>query len=88
MGEAEKISMEERRSMALRLVRGIRRDPEKSTEQKPREEYLVTCLSEEADDPKFSDWERNFILSLARQVGQGRKLTPKQKEVVERLWTK
>lgn len=74
--------------MALRLVRGIRKEPEKSTEQKPREEYLVACLSEEADDPKFSDWERNFILSLARQVGQGRKLTPKQKDVVERLWTK
>jgi hypothetical protein len=73
--------------MALRMVRGIRRVPEKS-QQKSREEYLVAGLREEATDAKFTDWERDFIASLARQVGQGRKLTEKQKEIVERLWEK
>lgn len=74
--------------MALRLVRGISKEPEKPKTQKSRGEYLVACLSEEAKDPKFSDWERNFILSLARQAGQGRKLTPRQNEILERLWNK
>jgi hypothetical protein len=74
--------------MALRLVRGVRREPEKPKEQKSRGEYLVACLTEEANDPKFSDWERDFIMSLARQVGQGRKLSDKQKEILERLWDK
>jgi hypothetical protein len=73
--------------MALRMVREIRRVPEKS-QQKSRQEYLVACLREEATDAKFPDWERDFIASLARQVGQGRKLTEKQKEIVERLWEK
>lgn len=74
--------------MALRLVRGIQRRPEKSTQKKSREEYLVACLSEEANDSKFSDWERAFISSLARQVAEGRKLSDKQKEILERLWEK
>ena len=74
--------------MALRLVRGVSKEPEKPKTQKSREEYLVACLSEEAKDPKFSDWERNFIGSLARQVGLGRKLTSKQKDLLERLWDK
>jgi predicted ATP-binding protein involved in virulence len=74
--------------MALRLVRGIQRQPEKSTQQKSREEYLVACLNEEANDSKFSDWERNFISSLAKQVAEGRKLSDKQKEILERLWEK
>jgi hypothetical protein len=74
--------------MALRMVRGPRREPEKPTAQKSRAEYLVACLREEANDPKFSDWERDFILSLARQVGQGRRLSEKQEEILERLWDK
>jgi hypothetical protein len=71
--------------MALRMVKGIRIEPEP---QKSREEYQIACLSEETNDPKFTAWERDFIASLARQVGQGRKLTDKQKEIVERLWQK
>lgn len=74
--------------MALRLVRGAQREPEKLKGQKSRAEYLVACLREEANDPKFSDWERDFIVSLARQVGMGRKLSDKQKEILERLWDK
>lgn len=73
--------------MALRLVRGIRNEPEKS-KNKSREEYLVACLRDEANDSKFSDWERDFIGSVVRQVAQGRKLSEKQKEILERLWEK
>jgi hypothetical protein len=74
--------------MALRMVRGIRNEPEKSQQHKTREEYLVACLGDEANDSKFTDWERGFIMSLVKQVGQGRKLSDKQKEILERLWEK
>jgi hypothetical protein len=70
------------------MVRGIQSEAEKTKQQKSRDEYLVACLGEEANDSKFSDWERSFILSVVRQVAQGRKLSEKQKEVVERLWEK
>ena len=73
--------------MALKLVK-ISKEPERVKRQKSREEYLVACLSEESRDPKFTDWERQFIASMARQVGQGRRISQKQKEVIERLWDK
>lgn len=74
--------------MALKLVKGIANVPVRNQEQKSREELLVACLREEKNDPKFSDWERNFIASLARQVDQGRSLTDRQKEILERIWKK
>jgi hypothetical protein len=74
--------------MALRLVRGLSREVEEAKGHRSREEYLVACLREEAGDPKFTDWERDFISSLARQVGQGRKLREKQKQILERIWEK
>jgi hypothetical protein len=74
--------------MALRMVRGIRNESDKAKQHKSREEYLVACLGEEANDSKFTDWERGFIMSLVKQVGQGRKLSDKQKEILERLWEK
>ncbi|HEV8342593.1 MAG TPA: hypothetical protein VGR30_09510 [Candidatus Binatia bacterium] len=74
--------------MALRLIRATPKEPEKPEQQKSREEYLIACLREEADDRKFTDWERDFIGSLARQLRQGRKLTEKQKEILERIWEK
>ncbi len=73
--------------MALKLVR-IPKEPKPSKQQKSREEYLVSCLSEEASDAKFTDWEKYFILSLAGQVGRERKLSPKQREILQRLWKK
>ncbi len=73
--------------MALKLVR-TPKEPKPSKRQKSREEYLVACLSEEANDPKFTDWEKNFILSLTRQVGRGRKPSSMQKEILQRLWKK
>jgi hypothetical protein len=74
--------------MALRLVRRSQSAPQRPKEQKSRAEYLLACLSDEANDPKFSEWERDFIRSLARQVGLGRQLSEKQKEILERLWDK
>jgi hypothetical protein len=74
--------------MALKLVKGISKVPEQAKQQKSREDYLIACLREERDDPKFSDWERQFIGSLARQMDQGRKPTDKQKEILERIWKK
>jgi hypothetical protein len=56
--------------------------------EKSRDEYLVACLRDEVNDPKFSDWERGFITSVARQVRQGRKLSEKQKQILERIWDK
>ena len=63
--------------MALKLVK-ISKVPEQAKQQKSREEYLIACLREEREDPKFSDWEKQFIGSLARQMDQGRKPTDKQ----------
>ncbi len=74
--------------MALKLVKGFNPKPEPAQQRKSREAYLVACLREEAGDPKFTDWERDFIASVARQVGRGRKLTAKQKEILERIWEK
>ena len=75
--------------MALKLVKAVStRGDEAKQQKKSREEYLIACLREERDDPKFSDWEKQFIGSLARQVDQGRKLTSRQKEILERIWKK
>ncbi len=43
--------------MALKLVKNPKR-PKPSKQRKPREEYLVACLSEEANDPKFTPYHR------------------------------
>ena len=74
--------------MVLRLVRNAPKEPQQSKQQKSREEYLISCLRVETNDPKFTDWEKTFIASLARQVGVGRKLSEKQKEILERIWEK
>lgn len=74
--------------MALNLVKGISKVEDQAKQQKSREEYLIACLREERSDPKFSDWEKQFIGSLARQIDQGRKITERQKEVLERIWKK
>jgi hypothetical protein len=74
--------------MALKLVRKSDRKPPPENDEKSREEYLIACLKDEMDDPRFSDWERGFITSLTRQVSQGRKLSDKQKHFLERIWDK
>jgi hypothetical protein len=74
--------------MALKMVKGINRSAQQSNGDKSRAEYLIACLREELNDPKFSDWERGFIASVARQVDQGRGLSPKQRQILERIWDK
>jgi hypothetical protein len=74
--------------MALKLVKKSNRSPIPADKSKSREEYMLACLREERNDPKFSDWEKNFIMSLARQVDLGRKLSDRQKEILERIWDK
>jgi len=74
--------------MALKLVKGVNKKPGQTNSKKSRDEYLVACLRDELNDPKFTEWERGFIASLARQVGQGRKLSDKQKQILERIWDK
>jgi hypothetical protein len=73
--------------MTLKLVKGSKVEGE-AKQRKSREEYLIACLREERSDPKFSDWEKQFIVSLATQIDQGRKITDRQKEVLERIWKK
>ena len=42
----------------------------------------------EAREERLSDWERRFIDSVTLQVDRGRGITPKQLEVLERIWEK
>lgn len=74
--------------MALKLVKRPSQPAPEVKLQKGREEYLLACLRDEQSDPRFSDWEKEFIGSVARQVEQGRKLTEKQKAVLEKIWQK
>ena len=74
--------------MALKLVKKSNRAPVPADKSKSREEYMLACLRDELRDPKFSDWEKNFIASLAKQVDLGRTLTDRQKEILERIWDK
>jgi len=55
-----------------------------------RTHYIVTCLLDEMDDDRFTDWEREFIDSIAKRI-EGLEevaLTEKQEEVLERIWGK
>jgi hypothetical protein len=72
----------------LKLVKNVSTQPEQANQEKSRDEYLVACLRDEVNDPKYSDWERSFIASVARQMHQGRKLSDKQKAILERIWGK
>lgn len=42
----------------------------------------------EARDSKMSEWEQGFISNIARQLQQGRDLTPKQVSRLETIWNK
>lgn len=56
-----------------------------------RVHYQISCLLEDIDgDDKYTEWERTFIWSIAKQIeGQSEaKLSDKQQEVLERIWNK
>ncbi|MBI5255387.1 MAG: hypothetical protein HY855_02730 [Burkholderiales bacterium] len=47
------------------------------------EQLIEDC---EARESKLSDWERTFIDSIRRQRAQGRDLSAKQLDVLNRTW--
>lgn len=49
-------------------------------------EYLQLIADCERRESRLSDWERNFLDSLQRQLEQGRAPTPKQIECLDRTW--
>jgi len=42
----------------------------------------------EARESRLSDWERSFVDSIGEQIAQGRSLTPRQAETLDRIWEK
>jgi len=42
----------------------------------------------ETRESRMSEWERSFIDSINTQIGAGRGLSPKQTEVLDRIWNK
>lgn len=48
-------------------------------------QMVADCVQRES---KLSDWERNFIDSLERQLADGRSLTSNQAEALDAIWEK
>ena len=54
-----------------------------------RQKLLIDCLRDEMDDyDKYTDWERKFAQSIGDRLDRGQELSPKQNEVLERIWKK
>ena len=51
-------------------------------------EYLTQIEDCEKREMRLTDWERDFIDSLGRQLAAGRRPTPKQIEILDRVWEK
>jgi hypothetical protein len=50
------------------------------------DEYLTMLEDCEKRESRLSDWERNFVDSLRRQLEQGRRPSAKQIEVLDATW--
>lgn len=50
--------------------------------------YVALIEDCEKRESKLSDWERNFVDSLRRQIEQARAPTPKQVDTLDALWEK
>ncbi len=50
------------------------------------DEYMTLIEDCEKREEKLSDWERNFIDSLRRQLEQGRRPSQKQIECLDTAW--
>lgn len=48
------------------------------------EQMVEDC---EQREERLSDWERGFCESLRDALSRGRSLTPKQIEILDRIWT-
>ena len=49
-------------------------------------EYLTLIEDCEKREERLSDWDRQFIDSLGRQIAQGRRPTPKQIDKLDEIW--
>lgn len=52
------------------------------------DEYLQICEDCENRDSRLTDWEQTFIDSVKRQIENGKPPTPKQIEILDRVWEK
>lgn len=50
------------------------------------DEYAQMIEDCQKRESKLSEWEANFIDSLAKQIGDGKALTDKQMAALERTW--
>jgi len=50
------------------------------------DEYLQMIVDCEARESRMSDWDRAFVDSLGKRLGDGRTLTPKQIEKLNEIW--
>lgn len=53
-----------------------------------KQEYLSLISDCETRDKRMTDWEKEFIASLRRQLEEGRRPSPKQVDVLDRVWEK
>lgn len=42
----------------------------------------------EENESQLTDWEQDFIQSIRERVGRNQGLSPKQEEILERIWDK
>lgn len=53
-----------------------------------KSEYLSLISDCETRDKRLTDWEKEFVASLRRQVEAGKVPTPKQVDTLDRVWEK
>jgi len=47
------------------------------------EQMIQDCETRES---KLTDWERTFIDSISNQIAEGKSLSPKQAETLDKIW--
>lgn len=52
------------------------------------DEHLQMVEDCEARESRLTDWERTFVDSIKRQLGNGKTLSLKQIETLDELWEK
>ena len=55
------------------------------TDPSDHPQMIVDCENRES---KLSDWERQFVDSISRQLANGHALTAKQSETLDDIWEK
>jgi hypothetical protein len=52
------------------------------------DEYITMLEDCEKRESRLTDWERNFVYSLQRQLAEGRRPSAKQVETLDAIWEK